>query len=141
MYVYNTTEHSATGYTPFELIFGHQSTLPSALKDYPGPQYNHYDYVTELKSRLQAARQMARESLVSSKTRSKDYYDKKAESQNLSVGDKALLCDETVRRGRSKKLSSQWIGPYEVVAVDKVNATIKRGQLQKVHINRIKPFY
>jgi predicted ribonuclease toxin of YeeF-YezG toxin-antitoxin module len=58
---------------------------------------------------------------VSSKTRSKDYYDKKAESPNLSEGDKALLYDETVRRGRSKKLSSQWIGPYEVVAVDKVS--------------------
>jgi hypothetical protein len=91
MYVYNTTEHSATGYTPFELIFGHQSTLPSALTDDPGPQYNYDDYVTELKNRLQTAHQMARETLVSSKTRSKDYYDKKAESPNLSVGDKALL--------------------------------------------------
>jgi hypothetical protein len=59
MYVYNTTEYSTTGYTPFELIFGHQSTLPSALKDYPGPQYNYDDYVTELKSRLQTAHKMA----------------------------------------------------------------------------------
>jgi hypothetical protein len=53
-----------------------------------------------------------------------------------------LLYDETVRRGRSKKLSSQWIGPYVVVVVDKVNATLKWGRkLQKVHINRRKPFY
>lgn len=71
MYVYNGTEHSATGYTPFELIFGHQYTMPSALKGDPGPQYNYDEYVTKVKSRLQAAHQIvARESLVSSKSRS-----------------------------------------------------------------------
>jgi transposase InsO family protein len=40
IYVYNVTEHSATGYAPFELIFGHTSVLPSALKGDPNPQYN-----------------------------------------------------------------------------------------------------
>lgn len=116
MFAYNTTEHTATGYTPFELVFGHTSTLPSALKDQPSPQYSYDDYVAELKSRLQTAK----ENLLSSKTRSKERYDKKTESMELREGDKVLLYDETVRRGRSRKLSSQWIGPYEVVAIDRV---------------------
>jgi hypothetical protein len=142
MFTYNTTEHTAMGYTPFELVFGHKSTLPSALKDTPGPQYNYDDYASELKSRLQTAHQMAKDNLISSKTKSKEYYDQKTETFAFHVGDKVLLYDETVRRGRSKKLSSQWIGPYEVVTVDKVNATIKRGRrIQKVHVNRLKPFY
>jgi transposase InsO family protein len=34
-YVYNTTVHSATGFTPFELLFRRPSTLPSALKKPP----------------------------------------------------------------------------------------------------------
>jgi hypothetical protein len=60
----------------------------------------------------------------------------------VSAGDRVLLFDETVRRGRSKKLRSQWIGPYEVVSVDKVNVNIKKGRkLLKVHLNRLKPFY
>jgi hypothetical protein len=60
----------------------------------------------------------------------------------LNVGDKVLLYDETVRRGRSRKLSNQWLGPYVIVEVDKVNAIIKKGrQVQKVHVNRLKPFY
>jgi hypothetical protein len=55
MYVYNTTEHSATGYTPFELVYGFQSTLPSTLHETPSTQYNYDDFVTELRSRLQTA--------------------------------------------------------------------------------------
>ena len=38
--MYNTSEHSATGYTLFELVFGHPSSLPSALTSKPSPQYN-----------------------------------------------------------------------------------------------------
>jgi len=53
-----------------------------------------------------------------------------------------LLFDETVRRGRSRKLSTQWIGPYTITDTDKVNVTIAKGRkLTKVHINRLKPFY
>ena len=141
-YVYNTTEHVATNYTPFEILFGHPSNLPSALKNNPSPQYNYDDYVSELKSRLQSARRVARDNLIASKGRSKDYFDKKMELMKLSVGDKVLLFDETVRRGRSRKLSSQWIGPYEVVEVNRVNATIRKGRkLMKVHLNRLKHFH
>jgi len=49
-YVHNTTVHSATGFTPFELLFGRPSVLPSALKKLPEPQYNYDDYVSELRS-------------------------------------------------------------------------------------------
>jgi len=60
----------------------------------------------------------------------------------LQVGDKVLLFDETVRRGRSRKLSAQWIGPYTIMEIDKVNATISRGRkVTKVHVNVLKPFY
>jgi hypothetical protein len=53
-----------------------------------------------------------------------------------------LLYDETVRRGRSKKLSPQYVGPYEVLAADGVNVMIKKGRTtQKVHVNRVRPFY
>ena len=141
-YVYNTTEHSATGYTPFELLFGHPSSLPSSLKSPPSPQYNYDDYVSELRDRLQSAHQAARSNLITHKDRSKDYYDRKTEEMKIEIGDKVLLYDETVRRGRSRKLSAQWIGAYEVVGVDNVNVTIRKGRkLLKVHKNRLKHFY
>jgi hypothetical protein len=90
MFTYNTMNHSATGYTPYELVFGHKFTLPSALKDTPGPQYNYDDYASEL-SRLQPAHQMAKENLISSKTKSKEYYGQKTETFALHAGDRVLL--------------------------------------------------
>ena len=141
-YVYNTTEHSSTRFTPYELLFGRPSVLPSALKGPPEPQYNYDSYVSELKGRLQTSHQQARENLIMSKGKSKERYDETARALELQVGDKVLLYDETVRRGRSRKLSSQWIGPYTVTEVDKVNVTIAKGRkLTKVHVNRLRPFY
>jgi hypothetical protein len=142
MYVYNTTSHTATGYTPFELVYGFRSILPSTLHETPSTQYSYDDYVLELKNRLQTAHSVARQKLILAKTKSKEYFDKDSQEFQVNIGDKVLLYDETVRRGRSRKLSAQWIGPYEVIGVDRVNATIKKGRrAQKVHINRLKPFY
>jgi hypothetical protein len=31
VYVYSTSIHTSTGYTPFELVFGFKSSMPSAL--------------------------------------------------------------------------------------------------------------
>jgi len=54
-----------------------------------------------------------------------------------------LLHDERVRRGRSAKLSSPYIGPYEILDIDGVNVTLKlpRNRTLKVHANRLKPFF
>ena len=46
---------------------------------------------------------------------------KKRAPMEIQTGQKVLLFGETVRRGRSKKLSPQYVGPYEVLAVDGVN--------------------
>jgi hypothetical protein len=142
IHMYNTSNHSATGYTPFELIFGFKASMPSALQASPSTQYSYDDFVSELKSRLQSAHQVARERLVTAKEKSKEQYDKDSKLPTFNIGDRVLLYDETVRRGRSRKLCSQWLGPYEITSLDKVNAIIKMGRRrQKVHVNRLKPFY
>jgi hypothetical protein len=105
------------------------------LQDTSSVQYS-YNYLTELKGRLQSAHEVARQKLIS-KEKSKPYYDKGTAEREVQVERKVLLFDETVRRGRSKKLSPQYIGPYKVLAVNGV----KDRTAQKVHVNRVRPFY
>ena len=112
-YAYNTTIHSATGFTSFELLFGRPFTLPSALKKPPELQYN-YDYVSDLRSPLKTVHHHAHKNLIANKGKSREHYGKTSREMKLQVGDTVLLFDETVRRCRSRKLSALWIGPYTI---------------------------
>jgi len=141
MFTYNTTPHSA-GFTPFELTYGHQAILPTALTKPPKPTYSYDDYVQELRERLRATNQLAKDRLKEEKFKAKLQYDRSDNEKIFKVGDTVLLHDETVRRGRSKKLESQWVGPYTITAkLSDVNYEIKGGRKTiRVHANRIKPF-
>jgi hypothetical protein len=121
-------------------VYGCRSEVPSAIRVIPTVKYNYENFLTELRARLQSANEVARQTLKSSK-KIKEYYDKDSETFEIKTGQKTLLFDETVSRGRSK-MSPHYIGPYEVLAIDGVNVTIRKGRTtQKVHVNRIRPFY
>ncbi|KAM0735227.1 Retrovirus-related Pol polyprotein from transposon 412 [Formica fusca] len=141
MFTYNTTPHTATGYTPFELVYGHQADLPTSLTRPPKPTYNYDDYAQELKEKLRATNQLAKEH-IKEKFKAKKQYDKSTREIKFKVGDKVLVHDETLRRGRSKKLESLWTGPYVIIEKNSdVNYTIKKGRKAvRMHINKLKPF-
>ena len=122
---YNTTEHSATGFTPFELLFGRPSTLPFALKKPPELHYNYDDYASDLKGRLQTVHQRAHKNLVESKGKSMEHYDKTAGRTKLQVGDKVLLFDETCAEVDRAKYTVGWT--VHCNRHSQVNATIARG--------------
>ena len=91
---------------------------------------------------MQTVHHHAHKNLIMSKSKSKENSDKTSREMKLQVGDEVLLFDETVHRGRSHKLSAQWIGPYTITEIVKVNATVTRGRkVTKVHVNCLKPFY
>jgi len=142
MFTYNTTPHTATGYTPFELLYRHQVTLPTALTCPPKLTYTYDDYVSEFKKRLRAAHQVAKANMQEEKVKSKECYDKKANISTFRAGDKVLLYDEALRRGRSKKLESLWRGPHTIIKQKSdVNYTIKAGRKSMVvHANCLKLF-
>jgi hypothetical protein len=117
--------------------------IPGLLqREPPDTQYTYDNYVKELQSRLQSSYQTARNNLEFQKERSKEYHDRSVNNPLFTLGDKVLLHDENVRRGRSAKLSPPWIGPYEIIDIDDVNVTLRlpRNKTLKVHAKGLKPF-
>ncbi|KAL0098788.1 hypothetical protein PUN28_020735 [Cardiocondyla obscurior] len=138
MFTYNTTPHTATGFTPFELIYGHQALLPTAVSGTPKQTYSYEDYVQELRERQRASNFLAKEHAKEEKLKAKINFDIRTNPKSFKVGDSVLLHDETVRRGRSKKLDKQWVGPYVIIEKHgEINYTIKKGRKTiRVHANR-----
>jgi len=53
---FNATPHTATGFTPHELLFGRKHNIAGILqREPPETQYTHDNYVNELQSRLQSS--------------------------------------------------------------------------------------
>jgi hypothetical protein len=125
-------------------MFGRKPNIPGVLqKEPPETQYAYDSYIKELQSRLQLSYQAARVNLELHKEHSKEYHDRNINTPLFTVGDKVLLHDEKIRRGRSAKLSPPFIGPYEITDVDDVNITLKlpKNRTIKFHANRLKPFF
>jgi len=71
MFSCNMTPHTTTEYTPFELVYGHQADLPTALTKPPKPTYNYDDYTQALKERLKTTNRLAREHIKDEKIKAK----------------------------------------------------------------------
>jgi len=52
-FVYNTTPHTMTKCTPFEIVFGRKANLPGQLQQKTAPLYNYDDLVHDVKHKLQ----------------------------------------------------------------------------------------
>lgn len=97
------------------------------------PTYNYDDYAQELKERLRATNQFAKEHIKEEKLKAKKQYDKNTKEAHFKIGDKVLVYDETLRRGRLKKLELLWTRPYTILEKNSdVNYTIKRDEKQRV---------
>jgi len=69
------------------------------------------------------------------------YVDKDTNAKTFKIGDKILLQDETLRRGRSKKLEAPWTGPYCIEKISDVNYKIQiKRKTVCVHANQLKSF-
>lgn len=137
MFVYNTTPHTTTHFTPHELVYGFAAVIPTSLSATPQTCYNYENYAAELKARLQHSHSIARKHILVSKEKSKILYDKNTTIITFHVGELVLLRNEA----RKNKLDSIWTGPYKVIEINSSeNTTIKElnnSKLKIVHNNRL----
>lgn len=129
---YNTSVHSSTKFTPYELVFGKQCNLPSNLRSTIDPIYNFDDYAIELKYRLQKSQNDAKTNLINCKTLRKIKYDRSINPVEYKQGDLVLVKNENI-----SKLDPLYLGPYTVVKNLSPNVVILvNGKEKTVHKNR-----
>lgn len=134
---YNTTVHSETQYTPYELVFGKICTLPNNLISSVDPLYNYESYPKEFKYRLQRAHLDAKNNLLLSKTNRKIAYDKKVNCIKYKPGDFVLLKNQV-----GNKLDPIYSGPYKVIEDMSPNVKIiKCNKIYITHKNNTKLYF
>ncbi|XP_053400680.1 uncharacterized protein LOC128557380 [Mercenaria mercenaria] len=143
-FAYREVPQASTGFSPFELLYGRtvrgpMQVLKKLWTEAETPETrNTYEYILDLRNRMEETCKIARESLHSAQETYKHHYDKSARNRNLKVGDKVLLLLPT----NHNKLMLQWKGPYEVVdVVNKMDFKVKVGdKIGLYHINLLKKY-
>lgn len=140
MFSYNTTTHSSTKYSPYELVFGNKPDLPSSVTRPVEFKYTYDNYLDDLILKLQKSHELAKENIIQSKEKNKHYYDKKSRNIEFNIGDSVYLENHQIKKGNTKKFSKKYSGPYKIVKLNPpVNCTLKiNNKNVRVHKNRLK---
>ena len=144
LFAYREVPQTSTGFSPFELLYGRTVRGPMQIlkalwtDEEDSEVKNTYQYIIDLKNRLEETCKLARESLYNAQGEYKHYYDKKSRKRNFKVGTKVLLLLPTDHN----KLTLQWKGPFEVVEVmNSMDYKIQMGHNTKVfHANLLKEY-
>lgn len=144
-FAYRTAKHSSTGFTPFELLYGRNATLPIDLQ-VQLPRTTRMkpaaEYLNDLQCRHCLARELVEEKVAFSQNRQVTNHPS-AQQRTYTAGDSVWLHDPAIRHGPEYKLRRPWVGPYSIVeVVGPVTYRIKRdqgGRSMVVHYNRLKP--
>ena len=135
------------GFSPFELVFGHSvrgplKLLKEKLLDSGESSVSLLSYVSEFKTRLHEAFDIARENLKVAQKDMKSWYDKKAKKRSFSVGDRVLVLLPIM----GSSLQARFFGPYQIAKKINdldyvVDTPDRRKSKQLCHINMLKPYY
>ena len=146
LFAYREVPQESSGFSPFELLYGRTVRGPMHIlrklwtsEDANAEVMNTYQYVFELREKLEDTLQLARENLDRSQRRYKHYYDRTARRKCLQSGDQVLILLPT----DNNKLLMQWKGPYKVVDQVGLNdyAVMVGGKKKIFHANLLKQYH
>lgn len=134
-FAFNTTVHSSSGYTPYEVVFGKKCRVPSNLQ-LENELEVFGDYVEEMKYRIVQAENEVTENLNRSKEIRKLKYDAKLNQRKYLPNHKILIKKEV-----GNKMTPLYEGPYDVIIDINPNVIVKKNnKVEVVHKNRTKLF-
>ena len=118
-HAYNCTRNTATGYSPYYLLFGMDSRLPidvefglkRAKQQVPPSRSN---YVTQLRRRHRFAHKKAKQVAGRQQARHKGLYDRRCKGAALGIGD-LVLVKKTAWKGKHKMQDRWESDEYQVI--------------------------
>lgn len=110
VYVYNTTVHESTGYSPYQILHGFdpRSPLRSESSDKEISRQDVDQIRTEIREQAVLLNKAAQE-------RQTKEYNKRHKACDLHVGQKVLVRMQAAPRDLSKKFYHKWEGPFTVL--------------------------
>ncbi|CAH2011390.1 unnamed protein product [Acanthoscelides obtectus] len=137
---YNSTRNKTTGFTPYELVFGHTSGRP--------PEHVYLEkelmskYVRDIRNKLEYYYKIARVRTDEQKQKAKIRFDSRVSPnlQSYKIGDKVFVKQSQI----SNKLQNKFDGPFEITQVFENSALLKNpetNRISKVNFDRLKPCF
>ena len=146
LFAYREVPQASLGFSPFELLYGHTIRGPMTIlyelwsgERISDEEMNTYQYVLELRQRLEETCQLAHDELLKARSKQAKYYNALSRKKNLEVGDKALI----LLPSENSKLLLQWRGPYKVMKkVYENDYTLDvDGKMRTYHANLLRKYY
>jgi ribonuclease HI len=109
VYLYNTTVHESTGFSPYQLLYGLDPRSP--LRE----GQSQADNMQNVQQTREEIRRKANELLKLAQATQKAYYDRNHRQFELKVGDLVLTREHTVPTELNKKFYAKWDGPEVIV--------------------------
>ena len=140
---HNTAINNTTRFTPFEMMFGRECTMPIDLVfDLPNQfrgELSPVEWVNKVRENIEISNNVVRENIAEAQVRSKKIYDLRSYERRYDVGAFVFKLDSTVPKGISKKLTPIYTGPFVVEKEMHPLYTLrtKRGKVTTVHHDRL----
>jgi len=89
-FVYNTTPHTMTKFTPYEVLFRRKANIPGYLQQKPTPLYNYDDLIHDIKRKMQECHEIARANLIQTKQKRVEDQKDKVYMTSFKEGDSLI---------------------------------------------------
>lgn len=133
---YNNSIHSSTGYTPFELTFGHTELRDPNEIFLPTTFYN--EYTENHKEKLKHVYQQVSDKIISKKEKITQQHNTEGEiNPEFKLEQTVFKINPTYRNKKDKK----FLGPYKIIEIlDRNRVKIKnlKNKIEIIHIKELK---